>query len=84
MTTIEIRHEIIQKLFHVKSESVLVQVLSLLNVSNAEQTDWWSDLSSTQRAMIEKGSQEVSSGGGTSHAEFRQEVREWFAQKSQG
>jgi hypothetical protein len=82
MTTIEIRHEIIQKLFQVESEPILVQILSLLNVSDPEQGDWWSDLTPSQQNMIEKGSQEVSNGGGTPHSEFRQEIKEWFASKS--
>jgi hypothetical protein len=82
MTTIEIRHEIIQKLFHVESEPILVQILSLLNVADPEQGDWWSDLSPSQRKIIENGSIEVANGGGTQHSEFRKEIKEWFSSQS--
>ncbi|MFN4255355.1 MAG: hypothetical protein ACK4Q5_10145 [Saprospiraceae bacterium] len=82
MTTIEIRHEIIEKLFQVDNEQVLIQILSFLQVADPEQGDWWDSLTPKQRQLAETGSQEVANGGGLPYPEFKKEIQHWFAEKT--
>ncbi len=67
MTTVEIRHEIVQRLFSIEDKSLLQKILELLPVAQQQSNDWWDDLSEEERAFLEKSAAAADRGEVVAH-----------------
>jgi hypothetical protein len=81
MTTAEIRHDIIKKVFAIENDQILTQILSLLDAYQPEQGSWWDQLPDAEKLKIEQASQTGASGEGKPYSQVRNEVRNWFESK---
>jgi hypothetical protein len=81
MTTAEIRHDIIKKVFAIESDQILTQILSLLDTYQPEQGSWWEKLPESEKQKIELSSQSGASGEGKPYSQVKNEVRNWFESK---
>jgi hypothetical protein len=81
MTTAEIRHDIIKKVFEIENDQILTQFLSLLDAYQPEQGSWWNQLPIAEKEKIEQASQSGASGEGKPYSQVRTEVRNWLESK---
>jgi hypothetical protein len=54
MTTVEIRHEIVQRLFSIEDKNLLQKILELLPITQQQSDDWWDDLSEEEQQFLEE------------------------------
>jgi len=75
MTTVEIRHEIVQRLFSIEDKNLLQKILELLPAAQSKSDDWWDDLSEEERGFLEKSAAEAERGEVIPHEVVMSEVK---------
>lgn len=67
MTNVEIRHEIVQRLFSVEDKNLLQKILKLLPDAKSKSNDWWDDLSEEEQQFIEESAAAADRGEVVAH-----------------
>ena len=67
--------ELIQWLSTLEDQSLIDKLLKL---RDAENTDWWQELSAKEKASIEKGIKEAEEGKLKPHSEVRDMYEKWL------
>lgn len=67
--------ELIQWLSTLEDQSLIDKLLKL---RDAENTDWWQELSAKEKASIEKGIKEAEEGKLKPHSEVRDKYEKWL------
>ncbi len=81
MTNIEIRHEIVQRLFSVEDKNLLQKILELLPVAQSKSDDWWDDLSEEEREFIEESAAAADRGEVVAHETVMANVKALFLKR---
>ena len=72
---IQTKYKLIEKIMQLENETVLNQVKEILE---AEEKDWWHDLSPELKTSIKKGLQESDEGKGRPHDEVMAAFRKKY------
>lgn len=69
------RIELIQWLTTIEDESIIKKLLKL---REKEQSDWWNEISETEKESIQKGLDDASTGNLKSHSKARNIYGKWL------
>ncbi|HRI62544.1 MAG TPA: hypothetical protein PK228_22540 [Saprospiraceae bacterium] len=67
MTTVEIRHEIVQRLFSTEDKNLLQKILELLPVAPTQNADWWDDLTEEEQRFLDESAAAADRGEVIAH-----------------
>ena len=67
--------ELVQMLLNTQSEAVIRKVRSILKKEDA---DWWNEISTEEKAAIEKGIAQLEKGQGVPHKVVMQQYGRWL------
>jgi hypothetical protein len=67
--------ELIQWLSTLNDKSLIDKLMKL---REKEKTDWWNEISATEKKSIEKGIQEAENGKLTSHSDVKSIYEKWL------
>lgn len=81
MSVAEVKSLIHKLVVETDDINILHQVADFFNTIKVKNADWWDELSEQQKALIEKGKQELENGQGIPHDEVRQEINKILKQK---
>lgn len=83
MTTVEIRHEIVQRLFSTEDKNLLQKILELLPVVPSQSDDWWDDLTEEEQHFLEESAAAADRGELIAHEAVMKNVKA-FLREQQG
>ena len=67
--------ELIQWLSTLNDQSLIEKLMTL---RKEEKTDWWNEISTTEKNSIEKGIQDANNGELTSHSNVKKVYEKWL------
>ncbi len=77
MNEIALMKEQVKKYLDTADEKVVKMVHAMLEVD--AQNDWWDDVSTEEKASIERGLKDAGAGRVTSHKEVMKKYKKWLS-----
>ncbi len=81
MSTAEIKSLIHKLVVETDDPDILQQVANFFKVIRTKHSDWWDTISEEQKALIQKGIEQMENGEGIPHEEARKEIDNILKQK---
>lgn len=76
MSTVELKFQLHQLIDKTNDSTLLDKAYTALSklFTKQQTTDWWDNITAEEKALINKGRQQLKNGEGIPHAEVRKEI----------